>query len=263
MAQRSCHSTKRIEVSIGHALLERDDGVVRDADVLGTDLRTALRYVAETEAGTAFEELDPGSSVFRMHLERCQLDEEPRAIVARLAVMLAQDVADILTEKAFDTFPELDQTSDVVRRHPPGLRRRTDRRPRTERRDLAAHLVVAAHIGDQVANDREAAHRPDGKLVAVMVDTSLAHEDRKSLDLCRTGTAMRRLTVPTDGEIRCMMGLNPQDGIEHDHAFLDRDLERDQATAFGVPAPDVQPNGSLCHTIHRGSANTPKRSSRM
>src|SRR3990170_2991703 len=66
------------------ALLERDDGVVRDVDMLGADLGAALRDVAETQA-----RLDPGQllavvGVQRVHLQLRQPHEEARARERRL-----------------------------------------------------------------------------------------------------------------------------------------------------------------------------------
>jgi hypothetical protein len=39
---------ERVIKLVHHALLERDDGIVRDANVLGTNLRTTLGYIAQT-----------------------------------------------------------------------------------------------------------------------------------------------------------------------------------------------------------------------
>src|SRR5687767_12746961 len=60
------------------ALLERDDRVVRDVDVLGTDVRAALGDVAVAEPVLQSREIDAVVGVERMHLERCEPHEVPR-----------------------------------------------------------------------------------------------------------------------------------------------------------------------------------------
>src|SRR6476661_1120433 len=68
-----------IEKLVGHPLLERDDRVVGDVDVLGTDLGAALGDVAEADAGRVLDEGGAVHRVERVHVEARQLDEEARA----------------------------------------------------------------------------------------------------------------------------------------------------------------------------------------
>src|ERR1700737_2666115 len=61
--------THWVEVHVVHALLQRDDRVVRDVDVLRADLLAALRDVAVTDARPSFQQRAPVERVLRMHLQ--------------------------------------------------------------------------------------------------------------------------------------------------------------------------------------------------
>src|SRR5438105_6713608 len=73
------------------ALLERDDGVVRDVDVLGSDLGAALRDVAESQPGARLDQFRPVVGVERMHLELGEPDEEPRPREGGLVLRVIAD----------------------------------------------------------------------------------------------------------------------------------------------------------------------------
>ena len=62
-----------------HALLERDDRIVGDVDVFGADLGAALGDVAEPQALLRADEVEAVVRVERMHLQRGETHEEPRA----------------------------------------------------------------------------------------------------------------------------------------------------------------------------------------
>ena len=51
--------THRVEELIGDSFFEGNDGVIRDVDVLRTDLLATLGYVAETHAALLFDRLAP------------------------------------------------------------------------------------------------------------------------------------------------------------------------------------------------------------
>src|SRR5438477_4763296 len=90
------------------ALLERDDAVIGDVDVLGAYVGAALRDVAIAETVLRTDELGPVVRVERVHLERREADEEARTREALLVlVVVADDVAHVLAEKALDAFVEL------------------------------------------------------------------------------------------------------------------------------------------------------------
>src|SRR5947207_13169300 len=54
---------------VHHALLQRDDGVVRDVDRLGADLRTALGDVAVADPGLLLEVSSAGGHVDGLYIE--------------------------------------------------------------------------------------------------------------------------------------------------------------------------------------------------
>ena len=116
---------QRVVVPVGHALLQRDDRVVGDLDPLRADLGAALRDVAERDARLVLHEVGAVGGVERVHLERGDADEEARAEVAALQVVVAQDVADVLAEEALDALAELRDAVDVLLLHAPvGVRLR-------------------------------------------------------------------------------------------------------------------------------------------
>src|SRR5207237_8749131 len=99
----SAHATERprdrVVMSAHPALLERDDRVVRDVDVLRADLGAALGDVAEADAVLRADEVDALVRVERMHLERRESDEQPRAGEASLVLLvIADNVANVLAE---------------------------------------------------------------------------------------------------------------------------------------------------------------------
>src|SRR6266852_9571965 len=63
---------------VGAPLLERDDPVIGDVDVLGTDLGAALGDVAERHACVLLDERRAVAGVQRVHVEARDLDEEAR-----------------------------------------------------------------------------------------------------------------------------------------------------------------------------------------
>src|SRR5438128_6086466 len=80
-----------IEELVGHPLLERDDRVVRDVDVLGADLGTTLRDVAEADAGRVLDEGRAVDRVGRVHVDGGQLEDEARPRYRALAPLVAPD----------------------------------------------------------------------------------------------------------------------------------------------------------------------------
>src|SRR5262245_39117734 len=84
----------RIVEAVHHALLERDDRVVRDRDALRADFRAALRDVAEPDPAALLEEPGAVPAVDRVHLEPGDAHEEARARELVLELVRAQHVAD-------------------------------------------------------------------------------------------------------------------------------------------------------------------------
>ena len=69
--------------------------------------------------GRSFEQLGAVGGVERVHLERGDPDEEARAEVAALQLVVAQHVADVLAEEALDALAELADPVDVLLLHQP------------------------------------------------------------------------------------------------------------------------------------------------
>src|SRR5262252_11159471 len=98
------------------ALLQRNDGVVSDVDVFGTDLGTTLGDIAQTNAKGVLEFAQAVSRVQRMHGQRSNAHHEARSSKV-VPPMVTQDMADILTEEAFNALVEFLQAVDVVLLH--------------------------------------------------------------------------------------------------------------------------------------------------
>ena len=109
-----------VVILVHDAFLEGDDGVIGDGDVLGTDLGATFGDIAKTDALGLLEFRQAVFGVQRMHLQCSGIDQETRADEFGVHVMIAQDVADILAEEAFDALAELLHTINVFLLHPPG-----------------------------------------------------------------------------------------------------------------------------------------------
>src|SRR5450756_726899 len=205
-AQERSH---RVEILVVHALLERDDRVVGDVDVLGADLGAAFRDVAVADSGLSLEQRPPIEHVLWMHLEARDPNHESRALESSLQVVGPQNVADVLAQEALDAFAKLHHALDVLLLHPPGLAACRVLLARCERRYLLVDLVIPAAVRDKVLDDREGLHRANAQLSPVLGDGRLAHEAWKAVDLGRARPALGRLAVPSHGEVRGHVGLDP------------------------------------------------------
>src|SRR5207249_9528844 len=108
----------RVE-AVRHPLLERADGVVRDADPLGAHLGATLGDVAEADTGGGPNERGAIARVERVHLERRELDEEAGPREGRLVLLVIADhVADVLAQEALDALVELLDAIDLLLHHP-------------------------------------------------------------------------------------------------------------------------------------------------
>ena len=88
--------------------------------------------------------------VERMHLQRGGVDQEARADELVVHVVVAQDVADVLAQEAFDALAEFLHAVDVRLRHAPGAVRRVGL-ARLELLDLLLDAEIPGNVGDQVA----------------------------------------------------------------------------------------------------------------
>src|SRR5207247_9389123 len=80
---------------------------VVDLDRFEADLGAAVRDVAEAEAQLVADEVDPVRVVEGVHLQPRDADEEAGTAESFLLLMIAQDVADVLAQEAFDALAEL------------------------------------------------------------------------------------------------------------------------------------------------------------
>ena len=234
--------TDRVVVLVGHAFLERDDGVVGDLDVLGTDLGAALVDVAVADAAVVLQLLLAVSLVERMHLQAGRSHQEARPEELELGLVVAQDVAGVHAQEALDALAELLAPLAVLLLPAPFGLRLVGRR---EGRDELVDLVVPGHVGDEVTHAREGAHGldRDGFALREVRQSRLAHERRLAVDLGGAAAALGRLAVPARGQVGLDVLLDPVDGVEDDHALPRRhDVLEELAllVAFGPVDPELR-----------------------
>src|SRR2546427_11758931 len=95
-----------------------------------------------------------------MHFERRHVNEKTRPYEFVVHLMIAQDMANVLTEKTFDTLSKFLDAIDVGLLHPPRAVRRV-RWARFKRLDSSLHQKIPRHIRDQIFHDRKRFHRLD------------------------------------------------------------------------------------------------------
>src|SRR5262249_45342350 len=248
----------RIVEVVHHAFLQRDDGVVGDVDRLGTDLRAALGDVAVPDPGRLLEVTRARRDVEGMHLQAGHADEETWAGEAVLLLVVAQHVADVLTEEALDALAELLHPVDVRLLDAPRAVRRVGR-TRSEGRDALVHLVVPGDVADQILHHRERLHGRDGDGLArrELVHARHAEESRLAVHLGAARPAAPRLAVPAAGEIARLVCLHMVDRVEHHHPLVKRDGIFRERAARSVATKDAE---HRVHTAHT-SPSTMRRSS--
>src|SRR5262249_28546793 len=138
----------------------RNDGVIGDGDAFGTDLRAAFRDVAVPNAMRILQGADAIPRVNWVHFERRGVHEMTRTDELVEHLVVAQDMADVLTQEAFDALPELLHAFDVHLLHPPrpiGCIRGT----RLEPADALLRSEIPRDVCHQVADWWERTHRFD------------------------------------------------------------------------------------------------------
>src|SRR2546430_8884532 len=95
-----------------------------------------------------------------MLLQRRNINQKARADEFGVLSMVAQDMADVLAEKALDAFPEFLDAIDVLLRHPPGAIR-SIRGARLESLDLLLHLEIPGNVRDEIFQNRKSFDRLD------------------------------------------------------------------------------------------------------
>src|SRR6266446_9273326 len=81
---------------VDYAFLQRNDRVVGDVNLFGTDFCAAFRNVAQTDTEFILEHSGARLGVEGMHLEPRHSHEEPRSPEVLQLLMLAKNVAHIL-----------------------------------------------------------------------------------------------------------------------------------------------------------------------
>src|SRR2546426_9168284 len=229
---------------VSHPLLERDDPVVGDVDVLRADLGTALRDIAQSDARVPLGELRPILGVERVHVEARDVDEEARhGEDPLLLLVVADDVAHVLTQEALDALVELLDAIDVLLHHPVGAVGL--RRPEAQRRHLLGLLVVEGHVGHEVADQREGPDRRhrDGLAGLEQVHAGHAHQAGLAVHLGAARPALAGLAVPPASEVLGLGRLDPVDHVEDDHAFFGLDAVILEGAAPGVTAKHAHRDG--------------------
>src|ERR1700730_10903056 len=92
---------------VNHTLLQWNDRIVRDVDLLGANLGAALGNVAEADAELILKQPRARFRVEGMHFERRNADEKPRSPELLHLLVIAENVAHILAQEAFNALPKL------------------------------------------------------------------------------------------------------------------------------------------------------------
>src|SRR3990170_6214852 len=244
LAQDPAH---RVVVAVRHPFLERDDGVVRDVDVLRTDLGAALRDVAVADPRRLADQFRAVDGVQRVHHQLRQPHQEARPEEARLVLRMVPDhVADVLAEEALDALAELLAAVDIHLLDAVAALRL--RRP-LEGRDLLRHLEVEGDVRHEVLDEGERLDGSDADRLSRLegVHAGHAHEAGLAVDLGAAGTALASLTVPADSEVVRLRGLDAVDDVEDDLALLHVDDVIDEGAAGGVAAEHAHRYGAHPH----------------
>src|SRR5437667_3404800 len=227
---------------VHYALLERDDGVVRNVNLFGTNLRAALRDIAIAQAKLILEQARAVEPVQRMHFEAGHSNEESRAGELFLLVVLAKYVTNVLTQKTFDTLTKLLDPVHIQLRdfpfHP---------LTRLEGRDFAIDTIVPGNVGDKVFDARKRFHGKDGDglILREIVHARFTGQARTAIDFRGARAALACFAVPANGEIGSEVPLNVMERIENDHAGCDRDAIVDRLPAARIATKNAQ--GSFLH----------------
>src|SRR5579864_6016011 len=230
---------QRIEEPVHNALFQRDDRVVGDRDVLGTDFGTALCDVAETYTELLSQIFNTIPYVQRMHLERGRIHQKSWADELFVHVMIAQDVADILAEIALDALSKLLDSFDVLLGNAPGPIRRVGL-PRLELWDALFYPVTPGYVRDQVLHVRKCLHGFDGHrlIQRERVQPGHAHQFRYAINFRRARAAFPRLAVPSHREITGLFRLYLMHGIKDHHAAGNLCSVVPELPLAFFPAPD-------------------------
>src|SRR5450756_1747915 len=120
-AEELCQGVKEL---VDYSLLQRNDRIVRDSDAFRADLGAALGDVAQADAIGFAQARDAILGVERIHFKRGDVDEKSRSDELIVHVVIAQNVAYVLAQVAFDALAELLDAVDILLLHAPRAVRR-------------------------------------------------------------------------------------------------------------------------------------------
>src|SRR5918995_634924 len=104
---------QRIEELVHHPLLERNDRIIGNRDVFGTNLGAALGDVAVPDTLGPPKVSHPVLHIQRMHFQCGHMDQEAGTDELLVQMVVAEHVADILAEKALDALAKLLHPVDI------------------------------------------------------------------------------------------------------------------------------------------------------
>jgi hypothetical protein len=207
--------SQRIVKLVHDALFEWDDGVVRDANLLGTNFRTAFCDVAISKAKLALQKGSAVEAVEGMHLETGDTNEEARPRELLLLVVFAKNVTHVLAEKAFDALAKLLDAVHIQLRDFP-----FHSLSRLERRDFAVDTIVPRNVRDKVFNAGKSLHREngDGLVLRQVIHSRFAGQARAAIDFRGARAALSSFAVPADCKVRSEVSLNVVERVKDNHA---------------------------------------------
>jgi hypothetical protein len=130
-----------VEEAINHALFERNDGVVGDRDTFWAHLSTTLGDIAQADAELFPQLWGAIAHIQGVHFQRGRVNEEPWSNELFVHLMIAQYVANILAEIAFDALAKFLHPVNVALGYAPCAIRRIGS-PWLEFRDAPLYLVI-------------------------------------------------------------------------------------------------------------------------
>jgi len=150
-----------------------------------------------------------------MHFQPRDAQKEARTAELLMFFVIPQPVANVLAEKAFDTFTKLLYAIDFTLIHLP-----FHVRPGREGRDLPIDSIVPGDVGNQVLKYRESFYRLDRNRFVQRqgVESRFAGQSRPAVDFRRAGATLAGFAVPAHRKIGSSVRLNVMQRIEHDHA---------------------------------------------
>src|SRR5262249_35162843 len=156
----------------------------------------ALGDIAVAQAVFFLGLVAPIPGVQRVHFQLGDAHQKARPGERLLVFLVVADhVADVLTEETLDALAELLRALDVDLRHPvfAGLQLLG----RCERRYLPGLFVVEGDIADQITNHRESPQRRYGHdlVLGERGHPRHTHQPGLAVDFGRTRSALARLTV--------------------------------------------------------------------